>query len=204
MNYLFDCAACLTPCDGKTVPQFDFEKDVAFAEKFENQIISKIIAQYPFLSAEKTSESGYPDIVVKHQLSRQCIAYIEVKGQARTFMKIQTFLPHSQLFPSETVALNLSDLERYFQIKAIEKKPLYIVWCLLNRPCIVPENKQKYFHQEIDILQKIRQQDTNNTRRFRRKSGSGDVVNGEHKGVTVNYHFSLQELIGGLPALADI
>ena len=33
-----------------------------------------------------------------------------------------------------------------------------------------------------------------NTRTFRRKSGVGDIVNGEHKGVVVNYHFSLQEL----------
>jgi hypothetical protein len=32
-------------------------------------------------------------------------------------------------------------------------------------------------------------------RRFRRKSGDGDVVDGVHKGVTVNYHFSLTELI---------
>jgi hypothetical protein len=30
--------------------------------------------------------------------------------------------------------------------------------------------------------------------RFRRASGYGDVVNGVHKGVVVNYHFSLEEL----------
>ena len=32
-------------------------------------------------------------------------------------------------------------------------------------------------------------------RRFRRKSGEGDVVNGIHKGVVVNYHFSINELL---------
>ena len=31
-------------------------------------------------------------------------------------------------------------------------------------------------------------------RRFKRRSGYGDVVNGKHKGVVVNYHFSLNEL----------
>ena len=31
-------------------------------------------------------------------------------------------------------------------------------------------------------------------RLFKRKSGEGDIVDGVHKGVTVNYHFSLTEL----------
>ena len=33
-----------------------------------------------------------------------------------------------------------------------------------------------------------------NQRKFRRKSGEGDEVDGKHLGVTVNYHFSLKEL----------
>jgi len=36
-------------------------------------------------------------------------------------------------------------------------------------------------------------------RRFRRKSGTGDVIDDVHKGVVVNYHFSLNELINGIP-----
>ena len=32
-------------------------------------------------------------------------------------------------------------------------------------------------------------------RRYRRESTRSDFVNGVHKGVTVNYHFSLRELL---------
>ncbi len=31
-------------------------------------------------------------------------------------------------------------------------------------------------------------------RKFTRQSGEGDIVDGQHMGVTVNYHFSLAEL----------
>ena len=60
-----------------------------------------------------------------------------------------------------------------------------------------------YFHQNIQELEKIRLNDKNNSRKFRRASGIGDVVNGQHKGVLVNYHFSLNELIKGLPTIIN-
>ena len=134
------------------------------------------------------------------------VFFIEIKGQARTFMSIQKILPNSFLVPSETLACNLSDLERYFVVKEKEKVPLFITWCLMRRPCIVgldPKNT-KFFSQEIDILKKIRLSDTNDTRRFRRASGTGDVVNGQHKGVVVNYHFSINEFKEGLPDFSTI
>jgi hypothetical protein len=34
-------------------------------------------------------------------------------------------------------------------------------------------------------------------------TGIGDVVNGQHKGVLVNYHFSLNELIQGIPTIPN-
>ncbi len=58
-----------------------------------------------------------------------------------------------------------------------------------------------FFSQNLDELQKIRLMDNNNYRRFRRASGDGDMVNGVHKGVVVNYHFSIRELFNGLPDL---
>jgi len=44
-----------------------------------------------------------------------------------------------------------------------------------------------------NILEKI-YNTAKDKRRFRRKSGKGDIVDGIHKGVVVNYHFSLKEL----------
>jgi hypothetical protein len=60
-----------------------------------------------------------------------------------------------------------------------------------------------YFHQNIQELEKIRLNDKNNSRKFKRATGIGDVVNGEHKGVLVNYHFSLNELIQGIPTIPN-
>jgi hypothetical protein len=204
---VYNCSVCPTKCDGVTVAQFDFEKDVRFSEKIENQVISIINATYPHLIATKTSKDGYPDIeIAKKESPELTIAFIEIKGQARTFMSVARILSQSRLQPSETLALNLSDLERYFIIKDKEKLPIYLVWCLMRRPCIVgikPDDKL-FFHQEISLLRAIRQKDTTNSRRFRRQSGKGDVVNGQHKGVVVNYHFSLNELIQNLPNLDNL
>jgi hypothetical protein len=205
-NNQFNCDTCLTRCDGKTVPQFDFEKDVLFSEAIENEIIEKINKEYPNLYAIKTKKDGYPDIEVRDQNDKTiCLLYIEIKGQARTFMSVQRILPNSKLFPSETIACNLSDLERYFTIKDHEKVPIYLTWCLMNRPCITGSNKneKKFYTQEIDVLRKIRISDTFNNRRFRRASGKGDFINGVHKGVVVNYHFSLNELNEGLLNLSE-
>ena len=206
-NYVYDCALCPTRCDGKTVAQFDFERDVRFSEAIENHVIQHINQQYPHLIATKTTCEGYPDIEIAYRHSPQTsIAFVEIKGQARTFMAVARLLPDSGLRPSETIALNLSDLERYFRVNEQEQKPLYLVWSLLRRPCIVGIGNKShlFFYQDIAVLQNIREKDSANHRRFRRESGKGDVVNGVHKGVTVNYHFSLQELCEGLPNLSKL
>jgi len=108
-------------------------------------------------------------------------------------MSVKHFLPKANLQASETIALNLSDLLRYFEIYKKENIPILIIWVLQNRPCIVPDNKRYYFYQSIEILADIYNKYKNN-RTFRRKSGKGDVIDGVHKGVVVNYHFSLNEL----------
>ena len=200
----FNCDVCETRCDGKTVPQFDFEKDVNFSEKIENEVINEINNSYPNLLAVKTNRDGYPDIEIKNRENQTvCLLFIEIKGQARTFMSVQRLLPNAGLYPSETLACNLSDLERYFLIKDTEQIPIYVTWCLMRRPCItgLDFNNKKFFSQEINQLRQIRLNDKYDYRRFRRRSGRGDVVNGIHKGVVVNYHFSINELNEGLPVL---
>jgi len=64
---------------------------------------------------------------------------------------------------------------------------------LLNRRCILNKEKFKVYFQSCEELERI-YNEQKNKRVFKRKSGEGDVVYGIHKGVTVNYHFSLQEL----------
>jgi hypothetical protein len=190
-SFVYDCSRCHTHCDGRSKGRYDFENDTAFSETFEQRIIHRINASNR-LTAIKSSEAGYPDITV-YNPDGSIRTYLEVKVQQRTFMSIAQLLPQANLQPSETVALNLSDLVRYFHIGEKTNLPVSIVWVLLNRPCIVQEDACSYFYQTTERLKEI-YLDWKHKRRFRRRSGEGDVVNGAHKGVTVNYHFSLKDL----------
>lgn len=190
-KFVFDCSACPTRCDGKSKGVYIFMNDVDYSEHKEQQVIAQINTVEGYV-AKKCEQDGYPDVEVLHKPTGK-IFYIEIKAQRRTFMSVKRILPEGGLEPSETLALNLSDLLRYFEIKRTTGKPVFILWCLENRPCIVPEGKTYYYYQNIEKLEAI-YDIVRDKRRFRRESGRGDVVNGQHKGVVVNYHYSLNEL----------
>lgn len=192
MPYQMNCSNCTTRCDGKSRGKYIFMNDVEFSEHHENELINKIIAFG--LYAKKTERDGYPDIEVYEAPNGPIRCFIEVKSIRRTFMAIKNCLPAANLCPSETVVLNESDLVRYINIAGQESVPVYVLWVLAERPCIVPNGQVMYFIQNIRELEKI-YVNYGNMRRFRRKSGEGDVVNGQHLGVVVNYHFSLNELV---------
>ncbi|MGI8634113.1 MAG: hypothetical protein ACR2KZ_01790 [Segetibacter sp.] len=188
---IFDCSLCYTRCDGVSKGVYIFNNDVSFSEHYENLIIDRINS-YEKYQSNKCAEEGFPDIEIK-DLQGNLYRYLEVKVQQRTFMNVAKYLPESQLKPSESVALNLSDLVRYFEIERITGVTTVIIWVVLNRLCIVPENNFRLFFQTSKELEKI-YNTQKKYRTFKRKSGEGDVVDGVHKGVTVNFHFSLNEL----------
>lgn len=199
-GFVYNCNTCPTRCDAKSKLQYHFSADAAFSERFENYLINRI-NQNPALpfTAQKTTQPGYPDVALYPKTPiGNFMGFIEVKVQTRTFMTIQNRLPKANLHPSETIALNLSDLQRYFSLKNQTQLPLFITWALLNRPCILQTEPVQYYHQEADLLHKVYVHYQNH-RRFRRQTGRGDVIDGQHKGVVVNYHFSLSELLPGLP-----
>jgi len=189
-NFLFDCKKCEVSCDGKSKGVYIFENDSALSEKYENLLISELNKRNS-VEARKCSHPEYPDIELLR--NGQVVAYLEMKFQQRTFMKVKERLPEADLAPSETLALNQSDLIRYFEIYRKDPKPVFIVWGLKNRPCIVPQGKEKFYYQHIEELQRIYHK-YKKKRMFRRASGEGDVIDGVHKGVVVNWHFSLGEL----------
>jgi len=196
--YKYDCNSCPTRCDGKSKLNYIFENDVAVSEKIEREIIEYINRKNNY-KATNSSKSGYPDIEIIDNNNEICY-FFEIKFQRRTFMLVSKLLPESNLIPSETIALNLSDLIRYFEIKERVKVPIFLIWGLAERPCIDKNQNILYFHQEIDKLKDI-YTIYEAKRRFRRRSGTGDVVDGVHKGVVVNYHFSLNELLQGIPKI---
>ncbi len=197
-SYQFDCNVCPTPCDGISKGVYNFKNDVNFAETQEQIIIDHLNRKG--YQAAKCNREGFPDIIIKKH--DKISSYLEVKAQRRTFMQIKKILPQTKLLPSETLALNKSDLLRYFEIFDREQQNIFIVWVLQNRPCIVPQNQSYYYYQNLSVLRKI-YENCGNKRTFKRKSGQGDIVNGAHKGVVVNYHFSLNELIKWNLSLPD-
>lgn len=188
--YVFNCNVCPTRCDGVSKMNYKFEDDVKFSEHYENQLIEYINTCTP-LKAKKTTEKGYPDLEVIQADGKKF--YIEMKVQRRTFMSVEKIIPQSGLKPSETVALNLSDLLRYFKLEETDQIQIYIFWVLLNRPCILGNKKVRFYYRLASELKTI-WHNQRDDRKFRRKSGEGDEVAGQHLGVTVNYHFSLCEL----------
>ena len=190
-DFVYDCRQCHTRCDGRSKGVYRFEADATFSEHYEQIIIDRINRSSQYTAA-KSALPGYPDIEIK-KTDGSLHHYLEVKVQQRTFMGIEKHLPESKLLPSETVALNLSDLLRYFKIEAETTVSTSLVWVLLNRLCLVNQNQEKMFFQKVSILKSIYEAEQLR-RKFTRKSGEGDVVDGIHKGVIVNYHFSLKEL----------
>jgi hypothetical protein len=161
---------------------------VALSERVE-QHLSSYLEVLLDVEVQKTPAipHGLPDLALLQ--GSQLIARVEVKAQSRAFMKVKAKLPQAGLLPYETVALNLSDFLRYIQLHAQEHVPLFIVWAV-KRPCI----GMGYWGQRIDVLQEV-YRSYGNKRRFQRGVTQSDIVNGEHKGVTVNYHFSIRELL---------
>ena len=184
----YNCAVCPTRCDGRSKVAYIFEDDVALSEKVEDQVVD-YLGRSLGIAARKTPPQahGLPDLEIVRD---NCVlGRVEIKAQNRTFMSVKKLLPDGNLRPYETVALNLSDLERYLDLFRREAKPIFIVWWL-RRPCI----GEDFWGHKLDVLGDLLRQ-YGARRRFRRASTQSDVVNGVHKGVTVNYHFSLQELL---------
>ena len=194
MPYIFDCSTCQTPCDGNTLGVYNFENDLEYSEHFEQEVINDIIGRGWFAKkTDITVRPQYPDIEVYDKEGGTLKCFIEIKAQRRTFMGVARKLPNSNLHPSETVALNQSDLEHYINQSRTETVPIYVAWVLSNRPCIVPNGRTQMYYNTINELERIFNT-CGDSRRFRRRNGEGDVVNGQHRGVVVNYHFSLNEL----------
>lgn len=187
-NPTFNCSICPNRCDGRSKTEYVFKDDVALSEEAEDWVLNHLVGSLG-LDAKKTQPEahGLPDIEVFR--NTKFVGRIEVKAQGRAFMAVNRLLPEGNLLPYETVALNLSDLERYIALQTDEAIPLFVVW-RVRRPCL----GEAYWGSDVKVLGRLLNQ-YGSKRRFRRRSTPSDYVGGVHKGVTVNYHFSLKELL---------
>lgn len=185
---VFDCKRCATPCDGTSKKSFNFQADTAISEIAESELTLRL-NQFELIQAQKVSDENahLPDIEIRK--NDKVIARVEVKAQGRAFMAVNRLLPGGNLLPYETVALNRSDLLRYIKNFELEKIPTFIVW-RIRRPCI----PDAWYGHDLESLKNSFEK-YGEKRTFKRRSTQSDYVDGTHKGVTVNYHFSLQELL---------
>lgn len=184
----FDCQLCPTRCDGRSKSAYVFEDDVALSEAAEDWLaghLSDVLGVDVYKAPAQ--RHGLPDLALIR--GDRVLARVEVKAQGRAFMAVQRLLPEADLLPYETVALNLSDIRRYAAQYRLDGVPLFIIW-RVKRPCL----GEGYWGQHIEPLMAIGNR-YRDQRTWRRASTDSDVVDGQHRGVTVNYHFSLKELL---------
>ncbi|MBQ4309313.1 MAG: hypothetical protein II772_06260 [Lachnospiraceae bacterium] len=197
MNERNTCIDCPTRCDAAPRPRHDFEKDAEYAEAMELELAALLDAN-PGVCARKSPRHEMPDIEVSDRRTGEVICYVEVKALKRAFMGVERILPESGLTAPETVELNTSDLMRYDLIRRAVGKPVFVLWRISERPCLTAEGGYRCFFGGVGELMRIRAR-TADVRTYRRKTRAGDVVNGEHKGVVVNFHFSVAELTEARP-----
>ncbi|MEZ4769517.1 MAG: hypothetical protein R2844_13945 [Caldilineales bacterium] len=184
----FDCAICPTRCDGRSKSEYVFEDDVAASEEAEDWLAEHLWTALDVdVYTAPARRHGLPDLALIR--GDRVLARVEVKAQGRAFMAVERLLPDADLRPYETVALNLSDIRRYAAQYREDQISTYIVW-RVRRPCL----GEGYWGRDIDTLIEIGNK-YRDARTWRRASTESDYVDGEHRGVTVNYHFSLRELL---------
>lgn len=184
----FDCAICPTRCDGRSKSAYIFEDDVAASEAAEDWLaehLASVLAVDVYKAPARSH--GLPDLALIR--GDRVLARVEVKAQGRAFMAVERLLPDAELRPYETIALNLSDIKRYAAQYRANNVPTFLIW-RVRRPCL----GEGYWGQGIEALIEIGNH-FRDARTFRRASTDSDYVDGQHRGVTVNYHFSLRELL---------
>ena len=190
LNYSarFDCNICPTRCDGRSKSAYIFEDDVAASEAAEDWLAEQLAAALDVdVYKAPGQRRGLPDLALIR--GDRVLARVEVKAQGRAFMAVERLLPDADLRPYETVALNLSDIRRYAAQYRLSSVPTWLIW-RVRRPCL----GEGYWGQSIEALMEIGDH-YREARTFRRSSTDSDYVDGEHLGVTVNYHFGLRELL---------
>ena len=130
----FNCDTCKTRCDGVSKNAYIFSEDVKKSERDED-IVSGLIEEKIPVKVMKTPAQahGLADLEIHKDLKLLC--RVEVKHQERTFMAVCRLLPQGKLLPYETIALNLSDLERYISQHKLDGVPIFIIWHV-SRPCL--------------------------------------------------------------------
>ena len=182
------CGTCHL-CTANSKGVYTFSGDLASSYDLVKELISLIHSETPYHCIGPEIHKNADIRVMDDQDDLVC--RIEAKMlNDKPFMKVHSFLPGHDLFPKETIVVDLPKLNHYIDRTHQEKGiPTFIVW-YLGRRC--PDVGGITVFQNVSILEQIKKQ-KGNGRFFERKTGRGDFVNGQKLGITGKYHFSICE-----------
>lgn len=191
------CGNCRI-CSGKSKGAYYFDHDLKNSQELVRELESLICSQTPY-HCQGPEVHKNADIRVMDS-SNALICRVEAKMlNDSPFMKVHDLLPGHDLFPKETIVVDLPKLNHYIDRAHQEKgTPTFIVW-YLGRRC--PDVGGITVFQEVSVLEQIKKR-KGNGRYFQRRTGRGDLVDGHQLGITGKYHFSIcecrpiEELIG--------
>lgn len=187
-----NCGECKI-CEPKSKLVYPFERDLTTSEELVEEL-KKLIGSNNKYSCSEPEIVKNPDIRVFDK-DGKLVCRVEAKYlEGKAFVKARDILG-DKLQPRETLVLDEPKLLSYFECKRNDAEkydsdiPIYIVW-KFDRPCSDIGGITVF--QEVEELKKIYEM-KGADRRYERKIGNGDIVDGEKRGITLKYHFSLLE-----------
>lgn len=187
------CGTC-NLCTAVSAGNYQFDHDLFRSQELVEALMELVTTVTPFhcLPPENNKD---PDIRVLDAQGR-LVCRIEAKMlMDKPFMKVHDFLSGHDLYPKETIVVDLPKLMSYFERMRADNAnglayiPTFVVW-YLGRPCEGLTGVTLF--QECRVLKTIFDQ-KGDSRVYTRRVGAGDIRNGEMMGVTRKYHFSVRE-----------
>jgi hypothetical protein len=186
------CGTC-NICLPQSALAYPFARDLTNSKMLVNEL-KAFITEKTGLICKDTEVHQNPDIRVLNDKD-ELIARVEAKYlEGKAFMKVAQML-EDKLFPKETLVVDEPKLLSYFACKKRDQEqykrniPIFVVW-KYDRPCA--DVGGICIYQEVDILRAI-YEEKGKSRKFRRKTGQGDFVEGRRMGVIDKFHFSISE-----------
>lgn len=189
-----ECGQC-SICSAQSKLDYPFERDLTTSEELVNALMKYIEANTSY-KCKETDVDKNPDIcVLDVSHNNDLVCRVEAKYlEGFAFMKAQQMLG-DHLKPKETLVVDEPKLLSYFGCKQRDLKkegrdiPIFVVW-KFDRPCSDLGGITVF--QEVSVLKSIYDA-RGDGRTFERRTVATDMVNGQKRGITAKYHFSLKE-----------
>lgn len=183
------CGKCRA-CSSQSVSDYHFVEDLRNSDAFVAALKEYISKSTPF-TCTGPEQVKYPDIRVL-DMAGNLVCRVEAKLlKDKPFMTVNKALSGHDLFPKETIVVDLPKLTSYFEIRHKDGSdiPTFVAWHLI-RPC--PDIGTITIFQNLNVLKEIYNQH-GEERTFIRQPKDGDYTNGRQLGIITKFHYSITE-----------